>query len=308
MALPATDAFSGTNGQSLTAYSANWTNNNGTFAIHTSAVYPASGSGDQCAHWNADTFSNDQYSKATVAAYGSQYIGVACRCHASAATWYEVISAAGDATYFYKVIAGSGTELAANTGTWTVGDVIEIRAVGTTISWYKNTVLQQSVTDTSITSGYAGIAGAGTIESSRLDNWEGGNVASSSRTASLAVTLGGVTVSSAATLALAARWHAPHSRYALRQRYATFTQQRLFSCHFRCGNHRLDRLARRDRQRHPHARRRQYKQRRKWPRQSGHAYAHARHSHALRHGLRPTKCMYRGRPYGIQQWPLFPEQ
>lgn len=177
MALPATDAFTGTNGTALTTYSANWTYNKGTFAIHTNALQCTVDGFDAAAHWNADTFSNDQYSRATVTAIDPlAYIGVAVRCQASAETWYEVIGNSNDATYFYKVVAGSGSSLAATTAPLAVNDVIEIRASGTTISWYKNSTLMQSVTDTSISSGYAGVAGSGNNSGSRIDSWEGGNL------------------------------------------------------------------------------------------------------------------------------------
>ena len=92
MALPATDAFTGTNGTALTTYSANWTYNKGTFGIHTNALCCTVDGFDAAAHWNADTFGNDQYARATVTAIDSlAYVGVAVRCHASAETWYEVI-------------------------------------------------------------------------------------------------------------------------------------------------------------------------------------------------------------------------
>ena len=67
MTLPASDAFTASNGTALQTYSVNWTIQNGGFTINSNQVGPAQ-SGAECgAFWNADSFDNDQYSQATLA-------------------------------------------------------------------------------------------------------------------------------------------------------------------------------------------------------------------------------------------------
>src|SRR4051812_20839569 len=92
MALPVSDAFSGTTGQALTAYSANWTNMQGTFTISsTQKVFAATNAGNDCyARWNADVFANNQYAEIVQAQSLSpaDQIGVMVRCAAGAVTGY----------------------------------------------------------------------------------------------------------------------------------------------------------------------------------------------------------------------------
>lgn len=181
MALPATDAFTAANGTVLTTYSASWTNNNGTFAINTNSVHPNSGvADDAAAHWNADVFSNDQYSQGTIVALGATiYIGVSVRCHASAFTFYQFNSDSADGCYLDKYVAGVYTQLGSTGGVFAVSDVIYLQASGTTLTPKKNgstVVTPGAQTDSAITSGSAGIGGAGNGSTSRLDSWEGGNL------------------------------------------------------------------------------------------------------------------------------------
>lgn len=201
MALPATATFTAADGTLLTAIGSDWAAVQYNFAVQSNAVGPNFTAGDGAVRWASDNFSNDQYSKATVVAISNgNYVGVAVRCSNSAQSWYEVLGDSADGTYFYKVVNGVGTALAATSAPLVLNDQLEIRAVGTTISWYKNGVLQQSVTDSSLTSGYAGVAGAG-APSSRVDNWEGGNF-STGITGSASITLGALTASGAGSLAI----------------------------------------------------------------------------------------------------------
>ncbi len=89
MALPATEAFTNSNGTQLTTHSSNWTLNSGDFDIQSNALSPDAASTENGAHWNADTFDDDQYAQATlVDQFNSRTIGVAVRCHATADTYY----------------------------------------------------------------------------------------------------------------------------------------------------------------------------------------------------------------------------
>lgn len=180
MALPATDVFTGSDGTALTTYSANWTNNQGAFKIGGNAVTP-NADGDDAAHWNADAFANDQYAQGVIGAIGTAvYIGVAVRCAASAATFYSFTGNSNDASYLSKYVAGSYTDLG-SAAAFTAGQTVRIEAEGTTVRCKINGTTVISVTDTGIASGSAGVAGAGTVATSTLDNWEGGNLSAATK-------------------------------------------------------------------------------------------------------------------------------
>lgn len=180
MSLPATEAFTDTDGVSLTAHSASWTNNYAAFAIFTNSLRPNGGDAttDACAHWNADAFANDQYAQAVWAASAVNYMGVSVRVHAAAATFYDLIVSTGDQYYLAKYIAGTGTNLGtANSTTLAVNDVIRIEASGTSITGKEDAVIMIGpITDASIASGYAGVCGSGSGTGTRIDTWEGGNI------------------------------------------------------------------------------------------------------------------------------------
>ena len=178
-ALPATDAFTAANGTALTVYSANWSNVQGAFAINTNAVH-CNDSSDSSARWNADTFNNDQYSQATVAAITSgTYIGVSVRNSNSAANWYTFVGDGGDGSYLEKHAPGT-TQLGSKGAVFSTTQVVRLEASGSTITPKINAVTLNppgAQTDSTYASGYAGVSGAGTSTGSRVDSWEGGNLA-----------------------------------------------------------------------------------------------------------------------------------
>ncbi|MCB9135150.1 MAG: hypothetical protein H6636_06975 [Anaerolineales bacterium] len=176
MSLPATDAFTGSDGTELTTYSGNWTLNSGNFVINTNALAPYASVTEDGAHWNADTFADDQYAQIVLAAETSSHAsGVAVRCHASAATyygWYDDTTSC----YMFKMMGGTWTQLGAALGSETVGNTIKLEVVGTTLTYYRNGSSRATRTDSAISAGYAGVSGYGSSNSSRVDDWEGGNV------------------------------------------------------------------------------------------------------------------------------------
>jgi len=182
MALPATDVFTSASDQALTTYSASWTNNSGAFqVVGATDDVMANSSGNECgAHWNADSFNNNQYAQAKVTARSaSGVVGAAVRCHASAATYYGYYTDSG-ASYLFKMVAGSWTQLGSNAAALAVNDIIRIEANGTTITPKKNgstTGTPGAQTDSAIASGYAGLSGYGNQTTARVDNFEGGNLA-----------------------------------------------------------------------------------------------------------------------------------
>lgn len=177
-ALPATDAFTGTNGTALQTYSTNWTINAGGFQINTNSV-ACSQNNEGGAHWNADSFNNDQYAQATVSAIGSGFfIGLGVRESASGATYYGIYYDNGVGQLF-KNVAGTWTQLGSNSVGVSSSDVLRLEAAGTTITPKKNgatTGTPGAQTDSSISSGFAGLSCWGNSTGSRVDDWQGGNL------------------------------------------------------------------------------------------------------------------------------------
>ncbi len=180
MALPATDAFTNTDGVQLTTHSASWTLNDGDFDIITNQISPDDpATGENGAHWNADTFANDHYAKITATLMsGGGGIGVAVRCNTSGTqNYYGTYWLSSGNIYSFTVISGTWTQKGLVTSLIALNDEIEIRATGTAIDIYinsvKNTTL--SFTDSSLTTGAAGLSGyaGGSLPA---DNWEGGDV------------------------------------------------------------------------------------------------------------------------------------
>jgi hypothetical protein len=173
MALPATDNFNrgpaGTGG-------ANWTDQFGGITIPVTNTIKGTTAGDyNLALWNADVFSNDQYSQAKY--LGGAFAGVGVRHSGSAGSrnaYYLLCNQAG-ATRLTKVVAGTLTDLIApgSVPDPATNDIIKISVVGTLITVYINGVSQGSANDSSLTSGSAGVLFYDT--NAELDDWEGGN-------------------------------------------------------------------------------------------------------------------------------------
>lgn len=177
MSLPATDTFTVASDTDLASYS-NWVVNNGTFTVKAADYVIVASSSENRAHWSSDSFNDDQYSKGVIVGTGSSWIGVSVRVAASAVTDYSWYVADADTNYLSKQVAGTYTEIASDGTGVDAGDVIQLSITGTTLSPKKNsssTGTPGDHTDSSISSGYAGICGYGT-GGIGLDNWEGGNI------------------------------------------------------------------------------------------------------------------------------------
>lgn len=185
MALPATDSFTTGTSQTLTDYSANWTNNNGSFWIN--EAYDALGgnaSQELGAHWNADSFDNNQYAEIKIVASGSgNWIGAAVRCHTSSAVYYGFYTGdSSDYSYLFRYDSGAGTpwlQLGSDGAYVLVNEVMRLEADGTTITPLVDGSEEDppgAQTNSEISSGYAGVSGYGTGSNLRGDDWEGGNL------------------------------------------------------------------------------------------------------------------------------------
>jgi hypothetical protein len=179
-ALPATDAFTGSNDTHLATYSASWTINQGQFDIQTNAIAPDAILALSGAHWNADTFNNDQYAQGTMLHVTSYvYMGVAVRAHASNATYYSFFGDSADGCYLERISGSTETEKGSKGGTFAANDIIYLQISSTTLTPKKNgssTGTPGAQTDATYTSGYAGLSGFDNAEMVRLDGWEGGNL------------------------------------------------------------------------------------------------------------------------------------
>lgn len=178
MALPAIDLFTGTDWTELSLYSANWTNNTGSAQIRNNSVLGAISTDYWAYHWNADVFNDNQYSQVVLnASVAWSYSGVSVRNDVSAATYYRFVADSAG-TILEKSILGVLTQLGNTGAAIVVSDIIRIEAEGTTIRPIINGTIQNppgAITDSSISSGSAGIAGYSDGET-YIDTWEGGNI------------------------------------------------------------------------------------------------------------------------------------
>jgi hypothetical protein len=188
MALPATEDFAGAAGN----LSASWTQQRTTRRVQRNG----SGAGiqdatdaidDVIAFWNADAFPNDQYSQVAITALGAGSIIVSLRAADSGdATrdYYEFytdgVTGAGH-TEAAVVVNGGTTVLRNFATTFAASDVMKLGVVGTTLTAYKNGTSLGTQSNSTLTSGAAGVGSycaAGTRPT--FDNWEGGSLGSTS--------------------------------------------------------------------------------------------------------------------------------
>lgn len=201
MALPATDAFTNSNGTSLVSHSASWTQNTGAAYIQSNALASNTSGNEMGAHWNADTFDADQYSQGTLVATSSNvFIGPAVRVAASASTYYGYYLDNNE-TYMFKMVSGSWTQIGGSGSGSSGGISLRLEVSGTTLTPIRAGSTDSSVgaqTDSSIASGSAGVTGYGNSVSTRFDDWEGGNLGGGSD-----VNVSGSSAATSSTTALA---------------------------------------------------------------------------------------------------------
>ena len=181
-ALPATDAFTDDDWTGLTTHSANWTLNGGGFDIYSNQVSPANVSDNSGAHWNAESFADDQYAEIVLSTTttGFIYIGAAVRVASGATETYYGFYANSSDTKLVKLVAGSETQLGSDGAGLSADDVVRIEASGTTITPLVNDVEQDppgAQTDATIESGSGGICGYGANTTVLGDDWEAGDLA-----------------------------------------------------------------------------------------------------------------------------------
>lgn len=185
MGVLATDNF---NRADASPIGAPWTTQIGSQAmkIVSNACTPVSTSMDCGAYNTSASWPNDQYSQCKVTATGGASadlgIGPAVRCSTSATTFYRAVwnGAATNNITLTKAVAGSYTLIWTRTATISAGSVLRIEAQGTAIRVFVNgTQVGASTTDSSITSGSAGVQYSSAITTASLDDWEGGDFSAS---------------------------------------------------------------------------------------------------------------------------------
>ena len=188
MALPATDNFNRADAGTL---GSNWTVQTaeadigitGNVASNKSATVI---NGD---FWNADAFADDQKSEATMVKMGggnNLELSVRCRCSGSVEDYYgggrnDHLNP-DDRHLIWKIIAATRTELAGQVVAWVVNDIARLEAVGTGLELFVNGTSELTATDTSLSSGSAGIGlrsaggGGAAVDEVQLDDWTGDDI------------------------------------------------------------------------------------------------------------------------------------
>lgn len=138
------------------------------------------GSYDNASYWSADSFANNQYSKATISVLpssGTSLMGVIVRASASDFCFCQYKRDSGsNKSRLYWFNAGAYTAIAfQNTTTFASGDTIELEVEGTTYTMFKNGVsILSGANGSAPATGSAGITLYDLDE--RLDDWEGGDL------------------------------------------------------------------------------------------------------------------------------------
>lgn len=179
MPLPATDAFTGSNGDPL---SADWTTNQGSFDIQTNAASPDTAAVWNFAHWDTDTFAADQQAKVTLTQVDGtgNAGGVAVRCNTGGSANGYGFTSDSAGSDLWKVTAGSQVGL--DTGpAVAAGSEMLLTVAGTTFCFLEayddGVMIMSEYLDGAHTTGAAGIAGFNNSVSMRVDDFEGDDIA-----------------------------------------------------------------------------------------------------------------------------------
>ena len=132
-------------------------------------------SAENCTVYNAFSPAANQWAQVTVTqAASNAFVGPAVR--GSGTSWY-VFYADNASRALYRIVSGTPTSLASSGTGFAVNDVMRLEVEGTTLRAYVNGVLWTSVTDSSLSSGNAGMATWSTSTSGRVDDFSADNLA-----------------------------------------------------------------------------------------------------------------------------------
>ena len=166
----------------------NWTDiSDGGLAIVSQAAAGTASAGISGDIRTAESYTSDQYSQVTLNSTqptGSQWIGPMVRAQNSGQNAYVGIyywNNGNPDLMLFKRISGSWTQLGStySSGALAAGTQLQVKAVGSTISFLQNGVQRITATDTSLSGGAPGIMSNGT---GQVDNWSGGTAAGTTYT------------------------------------------------------------------------------------------------------------------------------
>ena len=175
MALPASDAFTDSDGVSLPSHNAGWTAQDNGCQIHSNGAQSITGVAYSFNYWSGDTFNSDHLSFCTMLGV---FTGGPCVRMAGTNNCYMYDIDDAGTTYLFKRVGGSYTNISPGGLTLYIGgEIAKIIANGTTLQVFKNGAQEGSdVTDSSLSGGAAGVmcfnGGVVTV----LDDWQGDNL------------------------------------------------------------------------------------------------------------------------------------
>jgi hypothetical protein len=170
-----------------TGLGANWTGiGGGGFDVSGNKAVPHLLSGDQHSVYTAISWPNDQYSLAKITVTGTagtdQGVGVCVRFSSTVVTGYRLVidhASPGTNVHLIEMTSGTGNILASWSQAFTDGDTFSLEVQGTTLTVKYNGSVLGTATDSAHAAGNAGLAYSSTETSASVDDWEGGDFASS---------------------------------------------------------------------------------------------------------------------------------
>lgn len=174
-----TEAFTAANGTALSTHNAAFV------AVMGAGAFSIESNRLRCDDWtnvasryNGSGIGSNQYAECVIrgTAEAFRWMGVIARCASGAATFYAAYYEASSLR-LSKFVAGSETILGANNSfTPSDGDVVRLECSGTTIRVLVNDTEEASATDSDITAGDPGVFGNGGSATTRIDDWEAGDL------------------------------------------------------------------------------------------------------------------------------------
>ena len=176
MALPATENFN--RSDEALQDSSDWAVVDGSLAIVSNEIDPNS-TGGNIGIWQSDSFDDDQYAQMVLSDRPANfnYIGAGVRLTGTGSTDTDgyVAYVSSNALKLERFDNDTITNLGTDSTVYNDGDTVKIESNGSTIRALIDDVEKLSNTDSTHTSGAAGIAGYWN-QTSKGDDWEGGNL------------------------------------------------------------------------------------------------------------------------------------
>lgn len=180
-ALPASDDFNYTENPLSNggAWAKGYVGVAANFRTNGSVAYGSGVSAKVVSYWAADTFSNDQWSQVSLSTPLS-YCGVSLRVTSngtSTGTGYLWVYGTTNVFRMYKFSTSTYTQIGSDYSiTSGSGDTLKLEVSGSTLTPYHNTVSKATQSDSTYSSGSAGISGYHNTSANGVDNWSGGDM------------------------------------------------------------------------------------------------------------------------------------